>query len=113
MLTYPGQIIAQVACGVALAQRDEVRVSGTRGEIVIERPCWIPDCRDATTHIELDGDVIEVPAEGHIFALELDAFAALIAAGPAAWERSWARSLATMRTLDRWREAAGVRYDWE
>ncbi len=32
---------------------------------------------------------------------------------PAEWERSWAQSLATMRTLDRWRAAVGVSYDWE
>ncbi len=113
LLTYPGPVIAQVECAVTLGQRHEVRVSGTAGEIVIDQPCWIPECRDTPTRIASGSEVLEIPAEGHIFALELAGFEALIAAGPAAWERSWAESLATMRTLDRWRAAAGVRYDWE
>jgi predicted dehydrogenase len=116
VLTYPGPVIAQIACAVALDQRHEVRVSGTHGEIVIDQPCWIPEARDSDTTIRIHrGDAVEtitVPSEGHIFALELDGFARLIAEGPAAWEASWARSLATMRTLDRWRAAVGVRYDW-
>jgi predicted dehydrogenase len=117
VLTYPGPVIAQIACAVALDQPHEVRVSGTRGELVIDQPCWIPECRESATAIGIKrGDAVEtinVPSGGHIFALELDGFAGLIADGPAAWEASWARSLGTMRTLDRWRAAVGVRYDWE
>ena len=116
-LTFPGPVIAQLACAVSLDQRHEIRVSGSRGELVIDEPCWIPEVRQRATTILIHRgeqvEAIDIPGPGHIFALELEGFAQLIADGPAAWEASWARSLATMRTLDRWRAAVGVRYDWE
>ncbi len=116
-LTFPRAVVAQVECAVALAQPDQLRISGTDGEIVIAQPCWIPECRDSDTSIEVRTaartEVIEIGRTGHIFALELDAFAQLIDADAREWERSWAQSLATMRTLDRWRAAVGVSYDWE
>jgi predicted dehydrogenase len=116
-LTFPRAVMAQVECAVALEQPDQLRISGAEGEIVIDRPCWIPECRDADTRIELHTgtgtEVIEIGRSGHIFAIELDGFAQLIDAGAREWEQSWAQSLATLRTLDRWRAAVGVSYDWE
>ena len=116
-LAFPCAVLAQVECAVALEQPDQLRISGAEGEIVIDRPCWIPECRDSDTAIELrtpaHTEVIKIGRSGHIFALELDGFAQLIDADAREWERSWAQSLATMRTLDRWRAAVGVSYDWE
>ena len=116
-LTFPRAVVARVECAVALEQPHQLLISGEHGEIAIGRPCWIPECRDSDTAIELRTagrtEVIEIARSGHIFALELDGFAQLIEAGAGEWERSWAQSLATMRTLDRWRAAVGVRYDWE
>ncbi len=84
-LTFPRAVVAQVECAVALEQPHQLRISGTDGEITIDRPCWIPECRDSDTSIELrtaaGTEVIEIGRRGHIFALELDGFAELIDAG--------------------------------
>ena len=92
-LAFPRAVLAQVECAVALEQPDQLRISGAEGEIVIDRPCWIPECRDSDTAIELrtpaDTEVIKIGRSGHIFALELDGFAQLIDAGAGEWERSW------------------------
>ena len=117
LLTFPGPVIAQLACAVALDQRHEIRVSGSRGELVIDRAVLDPrgahardDDSDSSRRAGRSDRHPQPRAHLRARARRLRS---LIAAGPAAWERSWARSLATMRTLDRWRAAVGVRYDWE
>jgi hypothetical protein len=55
--------------------------------------------------------VIDVPLEGDVYAVEVDAVDTMVRKG----ERSpsvmtWEDSLENMRTLDRWREAIGLRF---
>jgi predicted dehydrogenase len=118
VLKYAGNILAQVACGVALTQDDHIRVYGTEGHLHVPVPCWLGGHRHSDSHIELarPGEAlrrIAVPGGASIFALELDAMAAMLEQGVETCHGSWEESLANMRTLDRWREAVGVRYACE
>ncbi len=116
IVTYPGSILCQLACGVGLAKDDLLAVYGAEGRIVIAQPAWLPDRRTAPAQIKVvDGNgeqsLVEIPAQRHLFALEADGVARLLREGEAsAAEPWWAETLANMRTLDRWRAAAGVIY---
>jgi predicted dehydrogenase len=115
VMRFAGEILASLACGVALAQDDHIRVYGSEGSLYVPYPCWLPWRRDANSTIELqrlDGArrTIEIPSPGNIFAVQADGVAAMLAEGADSWRASWQDSLANMRTLDRWRAAAGVSY---
>jgi predicted dehydrogenase len=119
LMRFPGDILAQLACGVMLAQDDHIRVYGTEGDIHIAQPCWLAGRREACSSITVshaDGSarVVEIPAGRHIFTIEADAVAAMLGGDViAACEPYWRDTLANMRTLDRWRAAVGVRYEGE
>ncbi len=118
ILRFRGDVIAQVSCGKRLVQDDHIRVYGTRGHLHVPEPCWLPARRESASEIvvsDADGRErrVAVPGGRSIFALEADGVAELLERGPAASRPSWEDSLANMRTLDRWRHAVGVVYDWE
>lgn len=119
VMRFPGDILAQLASGVTLAQDDHIRVYGADGEIHIAQPCWLPGRREAPSSVAVsrsDGSarILEIPGGRHIFAIEADAVAAMLDGDPvAACEPYWSDTLANMRTLDRWRAAVGVRYSGE
>jgi predicted dehydrogenase len=119
VMRFPGNILAQLACGVAVAQNDHIRVYGTEGHIHVDQPCWLPGLREAPSTIELtrsDGDgprVVDIEGGRNIFAIEADAAAALLGQDVRSWLPYWADSLANLRTLDRWRSAVGVHYHLE
>jgi predicted dehydrogenase len=116
VMRFPEDILAELSCGVALAQDDHIRVYGSAGSIHIAEPCWLPGRRRSGSTIELKGAEdrsIEIAPTRHLFALEADGVATMLADGIDAWRGAWADTLANMRTLDRWRRAAGVRYPGE
>lgn len=114
-LKFPGGILAQVSCGVFLAQENVVRVFGSEGDIMIPSP-WVPGGRDpGITRIFLrkrgEKQPQEIVTETKIglCAMQADAVAAGIAKrqSPA---MDWTDSLGNMRALDLWRKAAGITY---
>jgi predicted dehydrogenase len=104
-LTFDGDIVATLTCGVDTPRAPLVRVEGTEGTIEVDAP-WLPtlDGR-TTTSILVNGAPVEVHAERGLYAYEADVVASGVAV-PSAEE-----TLANMRTLDRWRHAVGVRYE--
>ncbi len=118
VLRYSGGILAQLACGVGLEQDDHIRIYGSAGSIYVPQPCWLAGQRAAASFIGVADHrgvirAIDVPGGTDIMALEADGFATMLHSDKAAFRRSWAESLANMRTLDRWRRAVGVHYDIE
>ena len=117
-LEFPDGIVGALACGVRLAQENVVRAYGREGVIVVPRPLWLPPYPEAgvqTISLERYGeDPVEIPVEAKagLFTLQVDDVAAHIEdrQSPA---MGWDDTLGNMRTLDRWREAIGLRYDWE
>jgi predicted dehydrogenase len=117
VLSFPGGLLAQIGSSVTTQLDDAIRVFGSNGRVVVPRPSWLEEHRVANTsviEVESDGTtrVIEVVAEQGIFSYEADHVAQSIGAGQSPLV-PWADTLANMRTLDRWRQAVGLRYDFE
>ncbi len=117
VLSFPGGLLAQIGSSVTTRLDDAIRVFGSNGRVVVPRPSWLEEHRAAgTSVIEVESDgatsVVEVVADQGIFAYEADHVAQSISAGQSPLV-PWADTLANMRTLDRWRRAVGLRYDFE
>jgi len=118
-LKFPGGILAQISCGVQLHQENVVRIYGTKGRIIIPTP-WVVSINGGISKVivQKDGEKdpweIQVTAYQGLFAIEADTACRFIPhrqAKPPAM--SWEDSLGNMRTLDLWREAIGLHYDFE
>ncbi|MCM8768461.1 MAG: Gfo/Idh/MocA family oxidoreductase, partial [Candidatus Omnitrophica bacterium] len=118
VLKFPGDILAQVAAGVNLAQDNSVRIYGSLGNIHIPWP-WIPSREGGTTTIILTRqgqapEKIEITTEKWLYGLEADIFARSIEEGKTIFPAmSHQDTLENMKTLDRWRESIGLIYDFE
>lgn len=115
-LRFPGGILAQLSCGIAVSQGQGLRIFGTEGSIHLPEPFTaLPNGGTALISVHRHGEEpceVFVQAEDGLFTIEADFVAAHIpdrqAPSPA---MSWADTLGNMRTLDRWREEVGLRYD--
>lgn len=113
-LAYKGGITATVRTGVFVQDDNAVSVYGSRGRIALTDPWTLGD--DPTIEIHT---VDEPPrslsfAGEHPYAREADATTdALRAGGVEAAQMTIDETLATARTLDRWRAAIGLRYPFE
>lgn len=114
-LKFPRGILAQVAAGVFLKQENVVRIFGSDGDIFIPSP-WVPGGRESgITKIivrkrgESRPQEILTETKMGLYSIEADIIAASIdrCQSPV---MKWEDSLGNMRTLDRWRQAVGVRY---
>jgi predicted dehydrogenase/aryl-alcohol dehydrogenase-like predicted oxidoreductase len=116
---FPGDIVAQLSCGVAVNQENVVRIDGSEGSIFVPAP-WIPAREGGSSKIivtrkdqpEPREVIVEAPAP--LYALEADVVAENItkrrASSPA---MSPDDSLSNMRMLDAWRKSVGLVYDQE
>ncbi|MDW8395315.1 MAG: aldo/keto reductase [Anaerolineae bacterium] len=115
-LTFPNGIIAQVAAGVALEQRNVVQVFGSEGSLLVTDP-WTPSRRGGVSVIVLERygeprQIIEVRTDEWLYAIEADTVAASLPQRQSA-AMSWEDTLGNMRALDAWRAAVGLTYDQE
>ena len=117
-LKFASGIVAQVACGVGLQQDNSVRVYGSDGWLHVPEP-WKPGCADGRSRFTVHRRGAAGPEEivvtaPPLYAVEVDAFAAALAAGksdvPA---MTVADTLGNMAVLDQWRAAVGVIYPGE
>lgn len=111
--TYRGGITATLRTGVALQDANELLVLGTRGRLRLRDP-WL--ATDAAIEIDIAGEeprsVAFAPSDP--YAREADATTDALAAGAVEDPRmTLDETLATARTLDRWRAAIGLRYPFE
>ena len=117
LLTFPGDILAQLLTGVQLRAEDEVRILGTQGSIYVPVP-WLPARNDGTSTIivnkyaEMQAQEISIENEASLYTYEADTVARYIDARQAP-AMSWDDTLGNMQTLDRWRQAIGLIYDAE
>jgi predicted dehydrogenase/aryl-alcohol dehydrogenase-like predicted oxidoreductase len=114
-LEFEGGIVAQVATGVMLNQRNVVQVFGSEGNLLVTSP-WIPARQGGVTDIVIhrNGEpkrVVEIKSDAWLYGIEADTVAQNIerrqAPSPA---MSWDDTLGNMRTLDQWRQAIGLTY---
>lgn len=113
-LVFDSGITAHLTCGVRLAEENYVVVSGARGKIVVHDP-WLPSVEHGSS-IELrrvgcPPERIRIEA-AYQYALQADAVAEYAAEGQSPM-MSWSDSLGNASTLDRWRAAIGLQYQFE
>jgi len=120
-LSFPGQIIANLATGVQVLQDNVLRIFGSEGHILVPDP-WIPGVTEgAGTHrifIQRQGEPeqreIVVESDRGLYSIEADTVAAHLdrrqALPPA---MTWDDTLGNMKALDRWRESIGLVYSFE
>jgi len=116
VLSFPGNIVAQIATGVRLRHDNLVRITGSEGTISIPS-LWIPAREGGKVSITVhrqgkDPEEIVIETKDWLYGLEADTVARH-AAERQAPAMSWDDSLGNMRTLDRWRESIGLTYDLE
>ncbi len=116
-LAFAGGFLAQVSCAVRAQLDDAIRIFGTEGTLTVPRPCWLPEHRGPCSSVivlEQAGTVrdVKVDSAAGVFAGEADHVAGVLPATQSPLV-PWAETMANMRTLDRWRQQAGVTYDFE
>jgi predicted dehydrogenase len=114
ILSFPGDIVANIATGISLRQENVVRIYGTEGELFVPSPWLCSGIEPGTAHLRLtrygeDTEDIAIPIADGLYAIEADTVAAHIPDRQAP-AMPWADTLGNMRTLDRWRAAVGVSY---
>jgi len=118
-LLFPGDIVAEVSCGIQLAMDRDVHVFGTEGRITLPDP-WFCGGREGESSKIVVSRTGEEPQEilietgRWLYAIEADYVAENIDRREGRFPgMSWDDSLGNMKTLDRWREAIGVEFDTE
>jgi predicted dehydrogenase/aryl-alcohol dehydrogenase-like predicted oxidoreductase len=113
-VSFPGDIVAQLLCGVRLSADSTVRVYGSEGWIEVAAP-WIPGA-EATILVGRQGQAeprqIVIESSEDLYGAEADVVAAHLDARQAP-AMSWEDSLGNMRALDSWRREIGLVYELE
>lgn len=113
-LRFPGDILANLACGSRCAMKHGTRVWGSDGHLELPNPWFAQDGRILLTRKGADTETITVPSELPLYATEVDTVASHLDARQApAPCMTWADSLGQQRALDRWRESVGLVFDEE
>jgi aryl-alcohol dehydrogenase-like predicted oxidoreductase len=119
VLSFPGDIVAEVATGVRLGLENVARVFGTEGSILMRNPWGASRGEPEPGLITVWGAharEIKVPADRTSFAYEADVVAAAVGNGqqqPDAPAMTWDDTLGNLATLDAWRAELGLDYDAE
>jgi len=119
LLTFPNDIVAQVATGVQLGQDNDVRIFGSEGSIVIPSPWFCTGREGGTSTIIVnrkgeDSEEVVVETDEWLYGIEADHVAENIERRQGQFPAmTWADTLGNMQTLDKWREEIGVVYDEE
>jgi predicted dehydrogenase len=115
VLTFPGQVIARVACAIQVNLDSTLRIYGTHGTVTVPSP-WLPGRYGPPPSIlvhRYGSGPSEVLADAgaDLYVLEVDAVGELLLEGARSHPlMGWDESLANMTTLDRWRESIGLVY---
>jgi len=119
VLTFPGNILAQVAASITTVQDNTLRIYGTKGRMDVRSP-WF--CSGKTggvgtiTVTSRQGNVetVSVETDQWLYAIEADLFAEAVARGAIAWPApSLEDTIGTMQVLDSWRQAIALDYPSE
>jgi predicted dehydrogenase len=121
LMTFSGDIIAQLATSVRLNQDNDVVIDGSKGRIRLPNP-WVysqEKPEDGKIVVMLNGQSetqINIEATVTSYTYEADVFGDAVLAGkkqapfPA---MTWDDSVGNMKTLDRWRQSIGMTYNPE
>lgn len=104
VLKFPNDIIAQVSCGVSLAQETTLRIYGTEGWVVVPQP-WVPGrlSEIIVKPAEKRQKIIRIRTTLGLYAIEAHAVADAIDKRQSQ-AMSWEDTLGNAKTLDMWRD---------
>jgi hypothetical protein len=117
VLRFPGDIVAEVTCGLQVNMERTLKVWGSAGHLEVADP-WIPQPKGNVIRLWADGagqpEDIPVADALPLYGVEADTVARYIPARQAAAPcMSWADSLGNMAALDRWRAEVGLAFAGE
>ncbi len=121
VLKFSGGIIAEISCAISLDLDNMLRVFGSDGRIEIAN-FWFGGFKDSGVGvirlIKPDGgeQTIEIPLKKHLYAYEIDAAGQAIREGKQQFDSpgmSWEDTMGNCHTLDLWRDAIGLTYEFE
>jgi predicted dehydrogenase/aryl-alcohol dehydrogenase-like predicted oxidoreductase len=119
ILTFAGDLSAQVFTGITLQTPPVGVVFGTEGRLVLENP-WtgLRDGGQAVIqhfrHGQKDPELIPVDSPKPLYAYEVDMVGENLVRKQAVYPgMTWEDSLGNMKVLDQWREAIGLTYEAE
>ena len=113
---FPGEIMANLACGMQIGIRSDVSIWGSEGHIIVPAPWFGGNDDKSTIIVHRDGQDEELTVEHDrpLYALEADVLAEHLVDRQAPWPcMTWEDSLGNMKALDQWRRAVGVVFDAE
>jgi predicted dehydrogenase len=120
VLRFDTGLVGQASCAIAVALDNTLRVFGTKGRIEVKDFWFASGHKGGVGKINLSrGDAtetIEVDEPRWLYSFEADAAAAAIRSGSqqfASPGMTWDDTLGNLRAMDKWREGAGLRYDFE
>ncbi|MHB1355805.1 MAG: aldo/keto reductase [Anaerolineae bacterium] len=116
-MRFPGDIIANLSCGIQVATESTLRIWGTAGHIICSNP-WFPGTQNSLLQVYHDGqtepELVVVDSDLPLYSVEADTVAHNLnqrqAPSPC---MTWADSLGNMATLDRWRKEINLVFDNE
>lgn len=111
-MKFPGDILAEVSCGVGVRQDQDLQVFGEAGWLRVPAFWNPPGPMEIFAHETQKTSIVETGAAPHKYALEADAVAAALPALESPLV-SWEDTLGNMGVLDRWRTAVQVAYESE
>ncbi len=120
-LGFPGGVIADAVCSIVMAQENVLRIYGTTGWIEVDSLWFGSGKQGGIGEIVVHGredraETVKVEEAGWLYAFQIDAAARAIRDGRQEFDppgMSWADTIGNMRTLDKWRAAIGLEYDFE
>ncbi|MDI7276278.1 MAG: aldo/keto reductase [Anaerolineae bacterium] len=114
---FPGDILANLSCGMLVRSDSALRVFGSAGHIVMPNPWFGRESGDEILVYRVqdrEPERLRVDGGAPLYAIEADVVARHVAARQAPSPcMSWADSLGNMETLDRWRKEIGLVFDNE
>lgn len=105
-LTFPGEILGELSCGVSLQRESILEIYGEEGMIRLPRFWHPPGPIEVLDYASNTTRVIETDPNPELYAIEADAVAEAIPNQQSPLV-SWEDTLGNMRVLDQWRESAG------
>ena len=113
---FPGDIVANLACGTRCGVESGVRIWGSEGSIEVPNP-WFPGEGENEFVVNRKGEdpeIVVVTADLPLYAIEVDAVAEYLKARQAPYPRmTWKDSIGQQRALDMWRESIDLVFDVE
>ena len=118
-LKFPGNIIAELATGVAVNQENVVRIFGTAGNILVPNP-WVPAAKAEAGKI-----IVNQNGQKEAREITIEDPAGFTPSKPTPWRQisiagrllspamSWDDTLGNAKTVDAWRQQIGLVYEQE